>query len=713
FTSDNTLLVWSASYYYLYDLQGKLQMRGAETVSCAEQCLIYVFYKSQECMRFITWSGSRDDWNLVLSGRQRNASEPVGYRPLKLFKFCASLAFLDDDYTRGYVCIENDGCGSTSPFSVPASDVVTNFSIVEFKIQDLELITITKIADNLEERANTIVVWNRPPTQHNGVGKRWIAAVFIEGFLLYEASEGKKLVNLRLPSGVRNIPIRPMHTTTAITLASEDTIFVAGVRKYLYLWNVSNAQLLRSVDAHFGRTLNLCALNLNGHNVLLSSSLDHSIKMWNMENIFEKSFSISMMDQPIEKIEIAKNKPSLAVVQTRKYLALWNIRLHKYIATLVANVHGAVITDCMISSEANQVVCIESETLLVWDLRTQSVLQRMNAPHVHQIVYLNREKMIGKEFIKRILFRQVDTPEQKVARFTVYSIDDLSIYYSHEFHCRMFRNIAIQRDGATIVFAILFRGHDSLQVVNLEEKKSIHRFRPRLMRKQQKDVIVYRLIPMPHNSAQLIVMESASKGAIWDIKARKLIRTLPSFSGVLTSDGRLGLHAPNRGGLHIIDMKTGGVIKTLIGNVVEGVNDVQVAFTPTGQHVLYYHNGHKTLRAFRVSDGTLVGTLRPHVQLKCWTCDSRGYALVIGGQDGSLLTVILFDEMAQGDLLKTVAQLPSRRHLADYLHIPLSELQEEGCFDLRNLRAVTAAVTRFKQLLQPKDAKRSHVCCVQ
>lgn len=49
--------------------------------------------------------------------------------------------------------------------------------------------------------------------------------------------------------------------------------------------------------------------------------------MWNMENIFEKSFSVSMMDQPIEKIEIAKNKPSLAVVQTRKYLGLWNIRL--------------------------------------------------------------------------------------------------------------------------------------------------------------------------------------------------------------------------------------------------------------------------------------------------------------------------------------------------------------------------------------------------
>lgn len=37
FTKDNILLVWSASHYYLYDLQGKLLVRGAETVSGAEK----------------------------------------------------------------------------------------------------------------------------------------------------------------------------------------------------------------------------------------------------------------------------------------------------------------------------------------------------------------------------------------------------------------------------------------------------------------------------------------------------------------------------------------------------------------------------------------------------------------------------------------------------------------------------------------------------
>uniref|UniRef100_A0A0M3JWN1 ANAPC4_WD40 domain-containing protein n=1 Tax=Anisakis simplex TaxID=6269 RepID=A0A0M3JWN1_ANISI len=182
------------------------------------------------------------------------------------------------------------------------------------------------------------------------------------------------------------------------------------------------------------------------------------------------------------------------------------------------------------------------------------------------------------------------------------------------------------------------------------------------------------LVAMPNSSSRVIVMESASKGAIWDIKLVKLVRILPTFNGVVTSDGKLGLHAPNRGGLFIIDMRTGSIMRTLIGNVVEGVNDVKAEFTLTGQHVLYYHSGHRTLRAFRVSDGSLVGTFRPHARITSWACDLRGYSLVIGGQDGSLLTTILFDEKTEKrDMLQVVAQLPSRRYLAEYLKIPVND----------------------------------------
>lgn len=77
-------------------------------------------------------------------------------------------------------------------------------------------------------------------------------------------------------------------------------------------------------------------------------------------------------------------------------------------------------------------------------------------------------------------------------------------------------------------------------------------------------------------------------------------------------------------------MKSGSIIRTLIGKVAEGINDVEACFTPNGLHVLYYHSGHQTLRAFRVSDGQLIGTFRPHAQITSWSYDHNGKKIVIG-----------------------------------------------------------------------------------
>lgn len=135
------------------------------------------------------------------------------------------------------------------------------------------------------------------------------------------------------------------------------------------------------------------------------------------------------------------------------------------------------------------------------------------------------------------------------------------------------------------------------------------------------------------------------------------------------------------GGAQLIDMKTGQVEKNLIGRVAEGVNDVRAQFTAGGQHVLYYHSGHQTLRAFRVADGQLVGTLRPHARITTWTCDQSGQLVVVGGQDGSLLTVFLYDDKVFPEAQKQLARLQSRRYLAEHLNLPVS-----GPRDPRSLR---------------------------
>lgn len=62
-----------------------------------------------------------------------------------------------------------------------------------------------------------------------------------------------------------------------------------------------------------------------------------------------------------------------------------------------------------------------------------------------------------------------------------------------------------------MVAASLFKGHDSIHVIDVLEGNIRYKFRPRLPKKQ-KDIIVQRLIPIPHNSHQVIVMDSDSRG---------------------------------------------------------------------------------------------------------------------------------------------------------------------------------------------------------
>lgn len=50
---------------------------------------------------------------------------------------------------------------------------------------------------------------------------------------------------------------------------------------------------------------------------------------------------------------------------------------------------------------------------------------------------------------------------------------------------------------------------------------------------------------MPHKS-HLVAVITTDKGAIIDIRSKKCLRTIPKWSGSITSDGKYGLYAPSR-----------------------------------------------------------------------------------------------------------------------------------------------------------------------
>ncbi|TKR88811.1 hypothetical protein L596_012996 [Steinernema carpocapsae] len=583
FTTEGDVLFWSNDEVFVYSKDGRFQEAIVDFRGGVKK-LLHVFTTSlRRSMRFVTWSGENDDWKITVTGYD-------GIKALKPLICSGSVVFVNSELTSGYCSIEageiDNGDGT----------IEKRYSIVRVKVQNSKIDIGDTVIDQIEEVVNSMQIFGtskKSPESHH-----WLIGVTVSVFVLFNKEVGK-VVRLSLPVGIRNTPIRPMHTSATIALARNESLFVVGLRKSLYIWEMDSQQLLQTVDAHFGRILNLAALHVGGQPILITSSIDHCIKIWNLENIFEKSYSVPMLEQPIDKILIPVERPTIAVIHTRKFLAIWSLKDHRHLGILVANVHGAVVTHSLLTSSGNFVVCVESDTLLVWQLRTQSVSLRLNTPNVFQIVFLEEEAKIG------VLYKQLDTPEQKICRFVVYDLSDLSVTFSYEFQCRMFRECAVLKDTTTVICIVLFKGHDSILVIDVSEGLIRHRFRPRQTKNKLKDVIVHRLIAHPSVAHHIIVMEGESKGSVWDTAQRRFLRSIGGFSGICSSDGKLGLHAPSKGGLHIIDLKTGNVLKMLIGNVTEGVHDVRASFTLDGRHVLYYHYGHRTLRAFRVSDGPL------------------------------------------------------------------------------------------------------------
>lgn len=107
------------------------------------------------------------------------------------------------------------------------------------------------------------------------------------------------------------------------------------------------------------------------------------------------------------------------------------------------------------------------------------------------------------------------------------------------------------------------------------------------------------IVAMPHR-ANLIAVINPDKGMLFDIRTKKLFKSVPKWGGFCTKDGKYGLYAPTRGGLELLELKKGTSVKTFIPRVAEGVFTVNCMFNKTDEYVLYYHSGKKTLRVFRL-----------------------------------------------------------------------------------------------------------------
>lgn len=169
-----------------------------------------------------------------------------------------------------------------------------------------------------------------------------------------------------------------------------------------------------------------------------------------------------------------------------------------------------------------------------------------------------------------------------------------------------------------------------------------------------------RLVAMPRHPQRVALVDHDRGGHVWDWKKKTAVRWVPRWNGAISADGRYGLYAPSRGGLDLVDLKTGAVARILIPRVAEGVFGTLALFTANDRHVVYYHSGRRSIRVYRVDDGLQIADYQSQAEVTALASAGGGRSLALGAVSGSVVCLVVADPALEANV-QFLGALPSRQ----------------------------------------------------
>ena len=147
------------------------------------------------------------------------------------------------------------------------------------------------------------------------------------GFLLWNIAavneRDTQCTSLLLPPGIRNVATK-MNKAMPCVLSDQQKYAVTGIRKELYIWSVETGELVKFLDAHFARIVDIKPLIIGTWNCVVTSSIDRTVKVWNLDYMFEQVHHIPRHELPIESISLPSDA-GIAAVVTRNCVGIWDL----------------------------------------------------------------------------------------------------------------------------------------------------------------------------------------------------------------------------------------------------------------------------------------------------------------------------------------------------------------------------------------------------
>lgn len=280
-------------------------------------------------------------------------------------------------------------------------------------------------------------------------------------------------IYLPLPHGVRNITTKMMQSNSIMVSMREDYA-VAGVRKNLYVWCMESHQLAKVLDAHFGRIIQLEPLTVGNWNNLITSSIDRSVKVWNINNIFEKVHVIDRHELQIDNISLSS--VDLAVTVTRGCVGVWDTRSGRLLTKLADSPLGAIVTHAEITPDAKYIISSETGKFLIWNRISEQVIFKDEQPGIQQMTLLEEGSKVMTVSCPYIHNKENvpagEETNRTVAITTMRTIPDGNILFRFEFQVRVipglaFRQSVLSADGLHIIVCTVDKSNkDCIGVYN-------------------------------------------------------------------------------------------------------------------------------------------------------------------------------------------------------------------------------------------------------
>lgn len=434
---DTYLIIFGQSAWSLLNLSGKVIRTTKNT---RDDAILEMEMLSDSDYSIIYWSGDLANTVMAL---ETFKDETVG----QTLDF-HTVIVLNKDQTKVWVC----------PLEYGETFDTTVFDIVMYEHND----SAWHVAKTYDSNPYPLLQLKLSTEE------RYVVGTFMTGFLLWSAKkeEPGTAIILNLPNGIRNVT-KKMNKSSNCVLSAGNKYAIAGIRKELYIWEVSRGNLVKVLDAHFARIIDIQPLTIGNWNTVITSSIDRTVKVWNINYIFEKVHHIDRHEMPIDSASLS-TEGGIAVTATRSCIGIWDMLTGKLRSRLADSQLGAIVTHVMVNPAGEFIIAAESGNVLYWNVGDESVIFKEHQKDILQMMTL-------EDWTKCIVVSKLGSAPNMKALCIVRSFPAGTTLFKFEFPYKYFKKIVLTSDAQSFVAYGYEKLKDTLFVFHAETGDIVHR----------------------------------------------------------------------------------------------------------------------------------------------------------------------------------------------------------------------------------------------